>query len=129
MEFDVDAELLSLEPHMHYRGKDMMYEVIYPDGRGRDPVVGSELRFQLAAKLLLAEPVPLTKGTKLRVTAHFDNSENNPRNPNPSLKVVYGQDSRDEMMEGWFRYRVKRDEPIIPSHIPASQSERSSPRP
>ncbi len=129
MEFDVDAELLSLEPHMHYRGKDMMYEVIYPDGREEILLSVPNYDFNWQLSYYLTEPVPLAKGTKLRVTAHFDNSENNPRNPNPSLKVVYGQDSRDEMMEGWFRYRVKRDEPIIPSHIPASESEGSSPRP
>ena len=114
---------------MHYRGKDMMCEVIYPDGREEILLSVPDYDFNWQLSYYLAEPVPLTREAKLRVTAHFDNSENNPRNPNPSLKVVYGQDSRDEMMEGWFRYRVKRDEPIIPPHTPASQSEGSLPRP
>jgi len=48
--------------------------------------------------------------------AHFDNSAGNPWNPDPSLRVVWGQDSRDEMMEGWFDYRVKLDEPVDVSH-------------
>ena len=117
MEFQEDVELLSFEPHMHYRGKDMMYEVIYPDGREEVLLSVPDYDFNWQLSYYLVEPLPLTKETKLRVTAHFDNSENNPRNPNPSLKVVYGQDSRDEMMEGWFRYRVKRDEPIIPSGV------------
>ncbi len=63
----------------------------------------------------MVEPLSLTKGTKLRVVAYFDNSANNPRNPNLGLMVLYGLDSRDEMMEGWFRYRVKLDEPVIPA--------------
>ncbi len=126
-EFEEDVELLSFEPHMHYRGKDMTYEVIYPDGREEVLLSVPDYDFNWQLSYYLTEPLPLAKGTKLRVTAHFDNSENNPRNPNPSLKVVYGQDSRDEMMEGWFRYRVKREEPIISSTISANQPGNPSP--
>ena len=116
-EFDIDGELLSLNAHMHYRGKDMMFEVIYPDGREEIllSVPNYDFNWQTTYELAERLRIPLTDGMKIRVTAHFDNSENNPRNPNPSLKVLYGRDSRDEMMEGWLRYRVKLDKPIIPS--------------
>ena len=49
--FDRDADLLSLLPHMHLRGKDFRYQVVYPDGTPRDAAVGAALRFQLAEQL------------------------------------------------------------------------------
>jgi hypothetical protein len=61
-----------------------------------------------------AEPVVVPKGTTLEVIAHFDNSELNPWNPDPTVQVLWGSDSRDEMMEGWFDYQVALDEPITP---------------
>ena len=116
-EFDVDGELLILNPHMHFRGKDMMFTVIYPDGREETLLSVPDYDFNWQIAYELAEPVPLVKGTRIRVVAHFDNSANNPRNPNPSLKVMFGLDSRDEMMEGWLQYRVKLDEPVIPAGV------------
>ena len=37
LEFGADAEIVMLMPHMHVRGKDMTYTVMYPDGRSRWP--------------------------------------------------------------------------------------------
>ena len=59
----------------------------------------------------------MPKGTQLEVTAHFDNSPNNPWNPDPTVQVLWGSDSRDEMMEGWFDYQVKLEKPIMPEHL------------
>ena len=63
----------------------------------------------------LAEPFMVPAGSKLEVISHFDNSAQNPWNPDPNVQVVWGQESRDEMMEGWFDYRVRRDEPVVPA--------------
>ena len=49
--------------------------------------------------------------------AHFDNSTSTPSNPDPSLAVIWGDDSRDEMMEGWFDYRVALPEPVVPPSV------------
>jgi hypothetical protein len=57
------------------------------------------------------------EGTRLEVVAHFDNSPSNPWNPDPSVQVLWGSDSRDEMMEGWFDYQVELEEPILPDHL------------
>ena len=114
-EFDQEVELLLMNPHMHYRGKDMMFQAIHLDGREENLLFVPHFNLYWQIAYVLAEPIRLAKGTKLRVTAHFDNSEKNPWNPNPSVKVIFGMDSRDEMMEGWIHYRHKLKEPIIPS--------------
>ena len=50
----------------------------------------------------LSEPIVLPKGTKIECTAHFDNSRNNALNPDPTKDVVWGDQSWDEMMVGFF---------------------------
>jgi hypothetical protein len=105
--FDVDAEITLFKPHMHWRGKDMLFKAIYPDGK--EEILLSVPKFDMNWQMTYeyATPKAMAKGTKLVVIAHFDNSANNPWNPDPSVKVLWGMDSRDEMMEGWFDYRVK----------------------
>jgi hypothetical protein len=100
---------------MHYRGKDMRYDLVYPDGRRETilSVPSFDMNWQISYEL--AEPLPVPAGTRLQVIAHFDNSEANPWNPDPSVRVIWGPDSRDEMMEGWFDYRVELDEPVVPA--------------
>lgn len=109
--FPVDAEITLFKPHMHWRGKDMLYKLVYADGR--EEVLMSVPKFDMNWQISYeyAQPKPVPKGTKLQVIAHFDNSANNPWNPDPSVKVLWGSDSRDEMMEGWFDYRVKMSVP------------------
>ena len=48
----------------------------------------------------------MKKGTRLEWIAWFDNSANNPRNPDPPAEVRYGQQSREEMMVGFFDVAV-----------------------
>ena len=115
--FENDAAITLLKPHMHYRGKDMLYRVTYPDGKTETllSVPNYDMNWQISYEF--AEPVPVPKGTKLEVISHFDNSVGNPWNPNPSVQVLWGSDSRDEMMEGWFDYQVELEEPILPDHV------------
>lgn len=115
--FDSDAAITLFKPHMHYRGKDMVYRVHYPDGRSETllSVPNYDMNWQISYEF--ADPVPVPKGTRLEVVAHFDNSPDNPWNPDPSVQVLWGSDSRDEMMEGWFDYQVELDEPITPRHL------------
>lgn len=112
--FERDAEITLMKPHMHYRGKDMRYDLIYPDGRRETilSVPNFDMNWQISYEL--ARPIRVPAGTRLEVVAHFDNSENNPWNPDPSVRVIWGPDSRDEMMEGWFDYRIELDEPVVP---------------
>jgi hypothetical protein len=58
----------------------------------------------------LATPRPLPKGARLRAIAWYDNSRNNPRNPDPSVEVTYGEPSSAEMMAGFFDVAVSPDQ-------------------
>ncbi len=117
-EFPFDSELTLMKPHMHYRGKDMEYKVIYPDGRDEIllSVPAYDMNWQMNYEL--EEPILMPKGSKMIVTSHFDNSPENRWNPDPEMWVYWGDDSRGEMMEGWFDYRKKLDRPLDPTEAP-----------
>jgi hypothetical protein len=119
--FRQDSEITLMKPHMHYRGKDMRYDLIYPDGRTETILSVPEYDMNWQISYELARPIPVPAGSRLRVVAHFDNSASNPWNPDPTVQVIWGDDSRDEMMEGWFDYRVALPEPVIPPSARVSQ--------
>ncbi|MCU1241832.1 MAG: hypothetical protein JWO71_2558 [Candidatus Acidoferrum typicum] len=97
-----DVKLASLHPHMHMRGKDFEYRLVFPNGETRTilRVPAYNWRWQLWYNL--AEAIALPKGTKIECTAHFDNSPNNPENPDPTKTIIWGQQNWDEMMVGFF---------------------------
>jgi peroxiredoxin/mono/diheme cytochrome c family protein len=97
-----DTLLLSLYPHMHLRGKSMKYEVNYPDGRHEVLIDVPRYDFNWQIYYVLAEPKLLPKDTEMVVTAYYDNSADNLSNPDPSKAVVYGPQTWDEMMYGWY---------------------------
>jgi len=105
-----DALLLGFFPHMHLRGKAFEYDRIIEGGRddGRpEPMFrASNYNFYWQLSYRLAQPIPLKKGTRLSWTAWYDNSANNPLNPDPSAEVRYGQQSWEEMMVGFFDVAV-----------------------
>jgi peroxiredoxin len=94
--------LLSLFPHMHLRGKSFRYDVTYPDGS--DEVLLHVPRYDFAwqHRYDLAEPKRLPAGSRLRCTAVYDNSADNPANPDPDATVHAGLQSWDEMFNGYF---------------------------
>jgi len=100
--FRDDMLLLSMSPHMHLRGKDFKYELTYPDGRTETLLSVPRYDFGWQTIYLLAEPKPVPKGSTLHCVAHFDNSENNLANPDPTTTVRWGEQSWEEMMFGWF---------------------------
>jgi len=103
-QYDKETVILSFMPHMHLRGKDFEYRVQYPDGRSE--VVLSVPRYDFAWQMryVLAEPLRLPAGSTVLCTAHFDNSRNNPNNPDPGRTVIWGPQTWDEMMIGWMQY-------------------------
>jgi hypothetical protein len=105
-----DARLISLAPHMHWRGKHYLYEAIYPDGKRETLLSVPRWDFNWQNVYRFAEPVKLPKGTKLHAVAHWDNSKNNPINPAPDKKVVFGLQSWEEMMVGFAAYVWERSE-------------------
>ena len=97
-----DIKLIDLMPHMHLRGKDFEYRAVYPTGETQVLLSVPQVRFQLAAHYYPQEPILLPKGTRIECTAHFDNSPNNPANPDAKHEVKWGDQSWQEMMIGWF---------------------------
>jgi hypothetical protein len=101
-----DIHVWAIHPHMHVRGKDMTYTAILPDGRREILLSVPKYRFDWQLDYYLAEPKALPKGTKILVTAHYDNSPANKDNPDPAATVHYGDQTWDEMMAGYFTYTI-----------------------
>jgi hypothetical protein len=102
-----EVNVWSMHPHMHLRGKDMTYTVIYPDGRREIVLRVPKYDFGWQTDYWLAEPLKLPKGSKLHVSAHFDNSAANRANPDPAATVRWGDQTWEEMMIGFFTYTVE----------------------
>jgi len=97
-----DVTLLGMHPHMHTRGKDMQYRLVFPNGETRTILNVPQYNWHWQLWYNLANPIELPKGTKIECTAHFDNSAKNPENPDPTKTVIWGQQSFDEMMVCFF---------------------------
>ena len=97
-----DVRLLSFMPHMHLRGKDFKYTITRP-GKPAEVVLSvPAYDFGWQSYYTLAEPMTLAKGTRIDCLAHYDNSEKNPYNPDPSKAVRWGDQTFDEMMIGYI---------------------------
>ena len=105
--FSQDAELAWFMPHMHLRGKDMTYTLLFPDGR-EQTVLNANFNFHWQLGYELETPVHVPKGTRMVVTAHHDNSANNAANPTPDKPVGWGEMTSQEMMLPWFGVIVDR---------------------
>ncbi|OAI51550.1 hypothetical protein AYO44_17070, partial [Planctomycetaceae bacterium SCGC AG-212-F19] len=97
-----DALAINFMPHMHLRGKDFLYEAVYPDGKAETLLSVPNYNFNWQSVYRLVEPKPLPKGTRIHAVAHFDNSAKNPNNPDPTKAVFWGDQTWEEMMIGWF---------------------------
>jgi mono/diheme cytochrome c family protein len=105
--FPQDVQIRSLAPHMHYRGKDMKYTAVLPDGTSKELLKVSRYDFNWQTGYDFVEPVQLPAGSRIDVVAHWDNSENNPHNPDPTVDVTWGPQSTDEMLIGFVDYVVE----------------------
>jgi hypothetical protein len=108
-----DATLLSLFPHMHLRGKRFEYNIIHRDKGSRarpdqevEPLLDVHYHFHWQMSYKLAEPRLLKAGTELQAIAWYDNSRDNPHNPDPEAVVRWGEQTYDEMMVGFFDVAV-----------------------
>lgn len=104
-----DIRVLSLTPHMHLRGKAFRFDIALPDGREQTLVDIPRYDFNWQIPCAYGEPPLLPAGSKLRATGWFDNSKDNPVNPDPTVTVHWGQKTSDEMMLGYIEFY--RDRP------------------
>jgi hypothetical protein len=100
-----DCMLLSFFPHMHMRGKRFEYNIVSGD-RHIEPLLRVNYDFYWQLSYRLAQPRLLKSGTELQAVAWFDNSKNNPHNPDPDAAVRWGDQTEDEMMVGFFDVAV-----------------------
>jgi hypothetical protein len=107
-----DVKLAGLHPHMHGRGKDFDYRIVYPSGQTQTILSVPRYDWHWQLWYNLAEPIALPKGTRIACTAHFDNSPNNPDNADPTKEVTWGDQSWDEMMVGFFNLEFPADMPV-----------------
>jgi peroxiredoxin/mono/diheme cytochrome c family protein len=105
-----DIVLTGMMPHTHVRGKSFKYEVTYPDGRHEVLLDVPHFDFNWQLWYDFIEPKRLPKGAVIRTTAHYDNSESNLYNPDPTVDVTYGDQTWEEMMFGWYSTILPRDE-------------------
>lgn len=91
-----NVSLVYAQPHMHLRGKDMELRAIYPTGE-MQIFMRSQWNFDWQQGFDFEKPIPLPKGTRLIVISHFDNSANNPFNPDPTKEVRWGFQNWEEM--------------------------------
>jgi hypothetical protein len=118
-----DATLLSFFPHMHLRGKRFEYNILH-DGKGLrsnpaaagklanagapeiEPLLRVNYHFHWQMSYRLTEPRVVKAGTELQAVAWYDNSRNNPHNPDPEAAVRWGDQTYEEMMVGFFDVAV-----------------------
>jgi thiol-disulfide isomerase/thioredoxin len=102
--FKEDAKILSFLPHMHVRGKSFRYTMIAPDGKEEILLDIPKYDFNWQTCYRAKEPRPVKAGTKIRAVAHFDNSKDNPANPDPTKDVRFGQQTWEEMLIGYMDF-------------------------
>jgi hypothetical protein len=88
-------------PHMHVRGKSFEYRATYPTGETETLLTVPKYDFNWQLTYYLAQPKVLPKGTVIECIAHYDNSVNNPFNPDPKSDVYWGDQTWEEMLAGF----------------------------
>jgi hypothetical protein len=119
-----DAKLSAMLPHMHQRGKDFEYRLVFPTGETQKILSVPRYDFGWQLWYKPQEDIFLPKGTKIECTAHFDNSANNPSNPDPTKAVKWGDQTWEEMMIGFFDVTFPADmDPklLVPEKKPAAK--------
>ncbi|REJ74069.1 MAG: hypothetical protein DWQ36_09310 [Acidobacteria bacterium] len=100
--FDRDMQLLAFSPHMHVRGKAMKYELIHPDGERETLLDVPDYDYNWQWLYYPTELVDVPAGSRIEVTARWDNSAANPSNPDPTAEVIYRGDTFSEMFNGFI---------------------------
>jgi mono/diheme cytochrome c family protein len=99
-----DVTVLAYTAHMHFRGKSMTTEAVYPDGHHEVILNIPHYDFRWQETYFLKQQFLMPKGTKLVTTAYYDNSFDNPQNPDPSKALRWGEPSDEEMMGFWLQF-------------------------
>ncbi len=117
---DRDMEILAFSPHMHFRGKSMRYDLVRPDGSRETLLDVPRYHYAWQWQYYPTKPIPAPAGSRIEVTAAWDNSAGNAANPDPTQEIIYRGDTLHEMFVGFVE--------VIPSegvyHQPAPATEK-----
>lgn len=102
---DNDARIHSFLPHMHFRGKYMRFYADYPDGTREELINIARYNYNWQLSYTYEEPKLVPGGTRITAVAAWDNSAQNPANPDPDRNVDWGNESWDEMFFGAVRWK------------------------
>jgi len=106
----VDVEVEAVQPHAHYRAREVRGTATLPDGTTKPLITIADWDFRWQHVYRYVTPFTLPKGTRLAMRFTFDNSAENPRNPQlPPARVYWGQRSRDEMGDLWIQVVPNND--------------------
>lgn len=103
-EFEREAILYSVLPHSHYRGKSSKFWLDHPDGTRELILSVPNYDFNWQRSYEFTEPRRIAAGTRLVHSTIYDNSVQNPGNPDPSRQIPWGLQSQDEMLYGDFLF-------------------------
>jgi hypothetical protein len=95
--FPSDATLYSIFPHAHFRGENMAISIQKPGQKEELILALPKYDFNWQRGYDLATPIKIPAGTKVITRYEYDNSKNNPANPDPTIKVTWGEQSWEEM--------------------------------
>ena len=104
-----NVKIASLFPHMHVRGKAFEYQAIYPTGESQTLLRVPKYDFNWQLSYYLDRELTLPKGTQIRAIAWYDNSPNNPYNPDPKAEVFWGDQTWEEMLAGFVDFVIPVD--------------------
>ncbi len=110
----VDVAVQAVQPHAHYRARDILGEATLPDGTTRRLIHIADWDFRWQHVFRFEHPLHLPKGTTLSMRWSYDNSPNNPRNPErPPKRALWGQHSSDEMGDLWIQVLTGNEADLV----------------
>jgi len=113
MTVPADIHALDVLPHMHLVGHDIAVTAVRPGQPAQTLVSVPQWDFNWQTRYSFKQPVALPKDTRIDVVAHYDNTTDNPRNPNTPPKLVkWGEQTTDEMCIAFVSYTID-DEHLI----------------
>src|SRR5262249_46977656 len=110
----VDVEVQALQPHAHYRAREVRGDATLPDGSSKRLLLIKDWDFRWQHVYRFVTPLALPKGTRLSMEYVYDNSPSNPRNPErPPKRARWGQRSADEMGDLWIQVLTRSQNDLV----------------
>jgi peroxiredoxin len=126
LDVPTDIKLLAVMPHMHLRGKAFRFDLVSPNGNRHRLLDVPRYDFNWQLEYRLAEPLDVPRGSRIELTGWYDNSADNPANPDPTQTVRWGPQTEDEMMLGYVEYYVPSETVTSTAGTPKQHEDRTA---